>query len=111
MTHSLLVAVGVIVQVAGMLAAVPFSATAHHSMSEFNRDVVTEVEGVVSRVSWKNPHILLEVTSTDKNGVKSVWHLEGGAVSAQRRRGLTGDRLAIGDRVRVAGWPSTRRDR
>ena len=97
--------------VAGMLAAVPFSATAHHSMSEFNRDVVTEVEGVVSRVSWKNPHILLEVTSTDKNGVKSVWHLEGGAVSAQRRRGLTGDRLALGDMVRVAGWPSTRRDR
>jgi hypothetical protein len=45
--------------VAGMLAAVPFSATAHHSMSEFNHDVVTEVEGVVSRVSWKNPHILL----------------------------------------------------
>jgi hypothetical protein len=97
--------------IAGMLAAIPFSATAHHSMSEFNRDVVTEVEGVVSRVSWKNPHILLEVTSTDKNGVKSVWHLEGGAVSAQRRRGLTGDRLAIGDMVRVAGWPSTRRDR
>ena len=97
--------------VAGMLAAVPFSATAHHSMSEFNRDVVTEVEGVVSRVSWKNPHILLEVTSTDRNGVKSVWHLEGGAVSAQRRRGLTGDRLAVGDKVRVAGWPSTRRDR
>ena len=97
--------------VAAMLAAVPFSAAAHHSMSEFNRDVVTEVEGVVSRVSWKNPHILLEVTSTDKNGAKSVWSLEGSAVSAQSRRGLTPDRLAVGDKVRVAGWPSTRRDR
>jgi hypothetical protein len=97
--------------VAGMLAAMPLSATAHHSMSEFNRGVVTEVEGVVSRVSWKNPHIMLEVTSTDRNGANSVWHLEGGAVSAQRRRGLTGDRLAVGDKVRVAGWPSTRRDR
>ena len=97
--------------VAGMLATVPFSATAHHSMSEFDRGVVTEVEGVVSRVSWTNPHILLEVTSTDKNGVKAVWTLEGGAVSAQRRRGLTGESLALGDRVRVAGWPSTRRDR
>lgn len=97
--------------VAGLLATMPFSATAHHSMSEFDRRVVTEVEGVVSRVSWKNPHILLEVTSTDKNGVKAVWSLEGGAVSAQRRRGLTGDRLAVGDLVRVAGWPSTRRDR
>ena len=97
--------------VAGVLAAVPLTAAAHHSMSEFNRGVVTEVEGVVSRVSWQNPHILLEVTSTDPSGAKSVWTLEGGAVSAQRRRGLTGDRLAVGDRVRVAGWPSTRRDR
>jgi hypothetical protein len=97
--------------VAGMLAAMPFPIAAHHSMSEFSREVVTEVEGVVSRVSWQNPHILLEVTSTDPKGVKSVWTLEGGAVSAQRRRGLSGDRLAVGDRVRVAGWPSTRRDR
>ena len=97
--------------VAGMLATIPFSVAAHHSMSEFSRDVVTEVEGVVSRVSWTNPHILLEVTSTDPKGVKAVWTLEGGAVSAQRRRGLSGDRLAVGDRVRVAGWPSTRRDR
>ena len=97
--------------VAGMLATMPFSAAAHHSMSEFDRGVVTEVEGVVSRVSWTNPHILLEVTSTDRNGVKAVWTLEGGAVSAQRRRGLTGESLALGDLVRVAGWPSTRRDR
>ena len=97
--------------VAGMLATVPFSAAAHHSMSEFDRRAVTEVEGVVSRVSWKNPHIMLEVTSTDPKGVKAVWSLEGGAVSAQRRRGLTADRVAVGDRVKVAGWPSTRRDR
>jgi hypothetical protein len=96
---------------AGILAIVPFSATAHHSMSEFDRAVVTEVEGVVSRVSWQNPHIMLEVTSTDRNGVKAVWTLEGGAVSAQRRRGLSGDRLKVGDRVRVAGAPSTRRER
>ena len=97
--------------VAGTLATVPFSAAAHHSMSEFDRGVVTDVTGVVSRISWTNPHILLEVTSTDRNGVKTVWSLEGGAVSAQRRRGLTADRIAVGDVVRVAGFPSTRRDR
>jgi hypothetical protein len=96
--------------VVSLLAVAPFSVAAHHSMSEFNRNVVTEVNGVVSRVSWKNPHILLEVTGTDTSGTKAVWTLEGGAVSAQSRRGLTGDRLAVGDKVRVAGFPSTRRD-
>lgn len=61
------------------LASLPFSATAHHSMSEFDRGVVAEIEGVVSRVSWKNPHVLLEVTSTDENGAEAVWYLEGSA--------------------------------
>lgn len=32
-------------------------------------------------------------------------------MSAQRRRGLSGDMIAVGDEVRAAGWPSTRRDR
>ncbi len=96
--------------VAGTLATLPFSATAHHSMSEFDRSGMTEVEGVVSRLSWQNPHILLTVTSTDESGAEAVWNLEGAAVSAQRRRGLTGNEISIGDAVRVAGWPSTRRD-
>jgi len=96
--------------VAGTLATSPMLVTAHHSMSEFDRSVVTEVEGVVSRVSWKNPHILLTVTSTDETGEEAVWNLEGSAVSSQRRRGLIGDEIKIGDAVRVAGWPSTRRE-
>ena len=31
-------------------------------------------------------------------------------MSSQRRRGLTGDEVSVGDAVRVAGWASTRRD-
>jgi len=96
--------------VAAALAALSFSVAAHHSMSEFDRSEVTEVEGVVSKVSWRNPHILLEVTQTDPSGAEAIWYLEGSAVSAQRRRGLTGDEISVGDAVRVAGWSSTRRD-
>ena len=96
--------------VASALVAIPLSVTAHHSMSEFDRSVIEEVEGVVSKVSWRNPHILLEVTNTDASGAEAVWHLEGSAVSSQRRRGLTGNEISVGDTVRVAGWPSTRRD-
>ena len=94
----------------GILVTLPLSVIAHHSMSEFDRSVIEEVEGVVSKVSWKNPHILLELTNTDENGVGQVWYLEGAAVSSQRRKGLTGDEISVGDAVRIAGWPSTRRD-
>ena len=96
--------------VVGALVTLPNAASGHHSMSEFDRSIVTEVEGVVSRVSWRNPHILLEVTATNDSGTAAVWYFEGSAVSAQRRRGVTGELIEVGDEVRVAGWPSTRRD-
>ena len=92
------------------LVTVPLSVVAHHSMSEFDRSVIEEVEGVVSRVSWKNPHVLLSVIVTDENSVEAEWNFEGSAVSSQRRKGLTGDEISIGDQVRVAGWLSDRRD-
>ncbi len=97
--------------IAGSLATLPISTSGHHSMSEFDRSVDAVIEGVVSRVSWRNPHILLEVTTTDDSGAEAVWNLEGSAVSAQRRRGVTVGLVEVGDEVRVAGWPSTRRDR
>ncbi len=87
----------------------PVAVCAHHSMTEFDRDVVAEVEGELVGVSWQNPHILLDIAGTDDAGREVVWHLEGGAVSTQRRRGLTSARVQVGDHVRAAGWPSTRR--
>jgi len=95
--------------VAVSLVTLPPSGFAHHSMSEFDRSVVSEVEGEIVGMSWRNPHILLDIATTDDNGQELVWHLEGGAVSSQRRRGLTSGRVKVGDHVLAAGWPSTRR--
>ena len=95
--------------IAGSSITLPVSVSAHHSMAEFDRNIVTEVEGEVVGVSWKNPHILLDIATTDDAGQEVVWHLEGGAVSTQRRRGLTAGRVQVGDHVRAAGSPSTRR--
>jgi hypothetical protein len=99
-----------ITTIISILVTIPIAVNAHHSMSEFDRSVIEEVEGVVSKVSWKNPHILLEVTRTDENGTDAIYFLEASAVSSLRRRGMTGDEINIGDAVRIAGWPSSRRD-
>jgi len=95
--------------VAVSLVTLPPSGFAHHSMSEFDRSVVTEVQGEVVGLSWRNPHVLLDIATTDDNGQEVIWHLEGGAVSSQRRRGLTSERVQVGDHVLAAGWPSTQR--
>ena len=87
-------------------AALAPSAHAHHSMSEYDRSVTTEFEGEVVQLSWTNPHVLLWVETPDENGEPVVWELEGSAVSAQRRRGVMGGEVNVGDQVRVAGWPS-----
>ena len=87
-------------------AALAPSAHAHHSMSEYDRSVVTEFQGEVVQLSWTNPHVLLWVETPDENGKPVVWELEGSAVSAQRRRGVMGGEVNVGDQVRVAGWPS-----
>ena len=96
--------------VALALFALPITVLAHHSMSEFDRAVTLEFEGEVVDVSWTNPHILLWLSTTDENGTEAAWELESNAVSALRRRGLTDDLVEVGQRVRVAGSPSTRRD-
>ena len=95
--------------IASSMATLPVTLSAHHSMAEFDRSTVTEVEGEVVSISWRNPHILLDIATTDAAGGEVVWHLEGGAVSTQRRRGLTSGRVQVGDHVRAAGSPSTRR--
>ena len=94
---------------ASLLVTLPSLVSGHHSMAEFDRSVVTEFAGEVINVSWRNPHILLDVETTDANGEIVTWSLEGGAVSMQRRRGVGDNLVAVGDRVRVAGSASTQR--
>ena len=91
--------------------AIPLSVTAHHSMAEFEpRNEMLEIEGVVSKFSWRNPHVMLELTGTNADGVQQTWTVETSAVSSLRRRGYTGDEISVGDSVRIAGFPSNRRD-
>ena len=88
------------------VAAVSIPATAHHSSSEYDESQVVEVQGEVVEVFWRNPHVVVKV-ATEENGQEAVWELEGSSVSGLRRRGLSSDVLAVGDHVRVAGFPST----
>lgn len=94
--------------IASWLAVIPAWAFSHHSSTEYDRTTVVELEGEVVGVSWRNPHVTLELATT-QGGEQTVWELEGSSVSAQRRRGLTEDLVKVGDQVRVAGFTSSRR--
>jgi len=92
------------------LVLVPLSAPAHHSVTAFyDRDVeISDVEGIVTSVFWKNPHVGLSLLVENEDGGQDEWQLEGGSVNTLIRRGFRQESVRIGDRVRGAGHPSRR---
>jgi Family of unknown function (DUF6152) len=84
----------------------PCSALAHHSAAgRFDTGSIMEVEGEITAVHWRSPHIELTLDALDEAGAHVTWYLEGAAPSTLARSGLLADTLEIGDRIRVAGWP------
>lgn len=91
------------------LTGLPWALFAHHANSEYDQTTTVELEGVVASVFWRNPHVMVNL-ATIVDDEEIIWSLVGDSVSSQSRRGMTGDMIQVGNKVRVAGFVSTRRD-
>jgi hypothetical protein len=62
-----------------LLFVVAATAHAHHSVP-VHYDLSTEdsVNGVITRVVWRNPHSFMELDVTNDNGEIERWHIEMG---------------------------------
>ena len=93
------------------LMLIPAATHAHHSMAEYADNDTLELIGIVSDIRWSNPHIRLELVVEDEDDEnESVWRLEGFPRSQLERSGIPNNALVVGDVVRVAGTPSSRRE-
>jgi hypothetical protein len=80
------------------------AALAHHSFSaEFSDDRTDTVEGVISRVLWRNPHVRYEVDVTGEDGTVTTWELQTNATTGLVPMGWTRESIEVGDRVTVEG--------
>ncbi len=85
----------------------PISASAHHAFGGvFDMRNLIEIEGEITDVRWQNPHVRFSVQTNDG----AVWDVETNSVSIIRRMDVSADLLNVGDRLRVAGYPSRRGD-
>jgi hypothetical protein len=95
----------VLTVVFALLALVP-AAWAHHSQSEFDSRAKVEVQGAVTKVDWRSPHVWIYVDVVDDKGQKVNWSFELPSPNTLMRRGWTRDSLKPGDLVNVAGSPA-----
>jgi len=96
--------IGPIVITALVLSAAT-TATAHHSfVSEFEASLEGEVEGIVTRVWWANPHIRYDVDVMLENGSIEKWSLHPpGNLPTYRRQNWTPETLTAGDHIFATG--------
>ena len=96
-----------ILALAGPLLMLSPQAVAHHSWASiFDADGDIEIEGVVTKVLWRNPHVQFQVTTDQGAPAETVWTIESNAVARLTRMGVDEDVLPLGARVKVAGFPS-----
>ncbi|MCY3730922.1 MAG: DUF6152 family protein [Rhodospirillaceae bacterium] len=95
-----------IAAVALAIAAAPFipQASAHHSMALFDGSRLLSVEGTVSQIIWRSPHVYVMVEA-DEGGEAAEWRFEALPVPIMIREGWTEDSLGVGEQVTVEGYP------
>ena len=81
------------------------SILAHHAFSaEFDANRPVQLEGVVTRMEWVNPHSWIHVDVKKPDGTVEKWMVEGGTPNTLIRRGLRKQDLLAGTEIKVDGY-------
>ena len=97
-----------------ILSGLAGSALAHHGPSVeplYDTSALVELQGDVTEVFWRNPHVRFRIRLTDGDSAGEIWELEMNPLNILARAGLDADLLQPGDAVKVAGVVSRRNAR
>ncbi|MDR0780676.1 MAG: hypothetical protein LBF16_08280 [Pseudomonadales bacterium] len=88
-----------------MLSVAAVAAQAHHSFSaEYDAQQGVVLSGIVTKISWQNPHVYIYADVTNDKGEVTPWAFEMGAPAVLTRTlGWTRSTLNVGDLINVDG--------
>lgn len=66
------------------------------------------MEGELTDVVWRNPHIKFTLSTENENGQDELVNIETNSIYYLERAGITRDRIQVGDRVLIGGYESIR---
>ena len=82
-------------------------AFAHHSLSkEFDEARAMTIQGVITKVEWTNPHVLIYIDVKNSNGSISSWRVESAAANTLYRSNIPREVLELSKRCSVQIWPA-----
>lgn len=87
------------------LLLVPVAGSAHHSQTFFS-DEIAEFTGELVDLAWRNPHVVVTVAVDDDASGSDTWRFEIDSTYVLGRTGVNREHFPVGERVRVAGYPS-----
>jgi hypothetical protein len=82
------------------------TANAHHSFAIYAIDNRIDMAGVLTKIEFRQPHIVLELEIINEDGSIDRWAIE--SMSPQRwdRMGISRNIVEVGELVTIEGWPA-----
>ena len=90
-----------------ILTAVATSVYAHHGRgATFDMKKNVTLKGTVSKVDWRNPHVVIWMDVKDQAGKVTTWGFENAGVSQLAQEGYNRNTLKIGQEVTAVVNPA-----
>jgi hypothetical protein len=79
---------------------------AHHSWARYDGENVVTTTGVLTKIEWASPHVVMQFAVTDDAGASTEWTVEMDPPTLLNRYGLRHDVLAPGMKITITGVPA-----
>lgn len=89
-----------------VVALLALPASAHHSPAAFDMSQDVTLEGTITDLSWRNPHVYIELQVVGPDGRPMTQQIESGPPSNLVTLGFRADSLSVGEHVAIEVRPN-----